>query len=652
VFGKGFGQRAATSPLRGTTKGAEMPALQNQITLTVIFAKLTLGLSIGGKSMWPRILAVLIACFTPLLAGTYNAATCNQSDVNAVINGPIHSAVTGDTILIPAGTCTWSSSISIAGVCIVIQGTGTPNNGSGSTGTGTLSTTIIDAINDGNTPIFNVSSLPYSGCNGLSAFRISTLIISPGANVTNGFSPITIIGVCTSSGCPNVRLDNLEFPTWSESVTGTNADWMIRTDNVFGVLDHNTIPPGTNVTLLNANHSAYLGVGAYGDNSWAQPDSFGTANNLFMENNSIYIGGQTANDCDIADNVPDIGGCRIVGRYNSITANGSYSVFYVHGLDTTGRPRGGRQIEAYKNSVQCTSSGGCNAGMVTFRSGTGYVWGNTMTVSSGGFYNNIATIVVYRTVFTNNPFGACGGSGPWDTNDGKVYYSGTNSSSNGSTTLTDTTKSWSTNQLTPSGAPYSVYDVTQGWWAEIASNTSNTLTIQPSIPEQINTFNSGDSYQILRATACADQGGRGAGAYISGSNPSPTGPLSQALDPIYEWMDTAAVVFHGNISSDTGRTIANRDWYTDSSAGQQTSPTSPFNGASGVGWGTLANRPTTCTPTVGYWATDTTTLYKCLSTNTWTASYIPFTYPHPLDTSVPSQDNLPSPPTGLTAVVE
>lgn len=78
----------------------------------------------------------------------------------------------------------------------------------------------------------------------------------------------------------------------------------------------------------------------------------------------------------------------------------------------------------------------------------------------------------------------------------------------------------------------------------------------------------------------------------------------------------------------------------------------------GVGCGTLANRPGTCTTGVGYWATaqscaNTTnmvgvspttpisgTLYKCTATNTWTAYYQPYTYPHPLrsesDTTAPT----------------
>jgi len=73
-----------------------------------------------------------------------------------------------------------------------------------------------------------------------------------------------------------------------------------------------------------------------------------------------------------------------------------------------------------------------------------------------------------------------------------------------------------------------------------------------------------------------------------------------------------------------------------------------FDGTSGVGCGTLANRPATCTTGVGYWATDQSCsdlsgvvgvnpttpisgmLYKCTATNTWTAYYTPYTYPHPL----------------------
>jgi hypothetical protein len=87
-----------------------------------------------------------------------------------------------------------------------------------------------------------------------------------------------------------------------------------------------------------------------------------------------------------------------------------------------------------------------------------------------------------------------------------------------------------------------------------------------------------------------------------------------------------------------------------------------FNGTVGVGRGTKASMPSTCTTGVGFWVTDegswNTNLaantsgrfYKCTATNTWTLYYTPLTYPHPLRTG--SQAAAPSPPTNLAAVVQ
>lgn len=68
-----------------------------------------------------------------------------------------------------------------------------------------------------------------------------------------------------------------------------------------------------------------------------------------------------------------------------------------------------------------------------------------------------------------------------------------------------------------------------------------------------------------------------------------------------------------------------------------------FNGTTGIGRGTAA--PTgSCTTGVGYWQCSTATptadpnivqtgtLWKATATNTWTAYYTPYTYPHPLAT--------------------
>jgi hypothetical protein len=73
----------------------------------------------------------------------------------------------------------------------------------------------------------------------------------------------------------------------------------------------------------------------------------------------------------------------------------------------------------------------------------------------------------------------------------------------------------------------------------------------------------------------------------------------------------------------------------------------------GVSSGPLGSIPGTCSVGQGYWATDqsvsdltgmvgvnpatkiTGVLYRCLSTNVWTAYYSPYTYPHPLRGSAP-----------------
>lgn len=590
----------------------------------------------------------LLLVAIPLWAGTYTATDCNYSSVNTIVNGPTHTAVSGDTIIIPAGTCTWTSNLSVT-VGITIQGTGTPNTTPATFGAGTLSTIIIDNAGSNN-PLIGTQFGYSAGA----LFHLSTLDIEPYSVSTSLTSPIQIAGTCTASGCPNVRVDNIGFgltTQWNESGNSSNANWMIRTDNVFGVIDHCTLPSGSQVELFNANHSSYLGVGTYGDNSWAQPDTFGSASALYVENNIAYFN-QAMSDCDVAPVGGAVGGCRVVGRFNHGTFQGAFAFMIPHGLDTDGRPQGGRQIEAYGNTIDCPNSSNVECdGVVGYRSGTGFVFGNTLTnPSSGSYWKYATTITVYRNVYTaTSGWGACGGSSAYDTNDGTVYYSGTTTTGSTGLTMYDSTKTWTTNQLIPSGAPYSVYNVTQGWWAEIASNTSNSITLHSNIPEQTNSFAVGDSYQILRATVCADQAGRGQGNYVSGIPPSPASALSQALDPIYEWDNSVSHSgFNGgnNMGAETLRTIANRDWYTDGSGGSpqaQTSSTSPFSGTSGVGFGTLANRPTTCTPSVGYFATDQGSwnqsgngfgqgvLYQCSSTNMWTSYYMPYTYPHPLE---------------------
>jgi hypothetical protein len=141
---------------------------------------------------------------------------------------------------------------------------------------------------------------------------------------------------------------------------------------------------------------------------------------------------------------------------------------------------------------------------------------------------------------------------------------------------------------------------------------------------------------------CRDQIGAGPDASLwDYSQPAP----AQAKVPAYFWMnkrtDTGAELkvnlqCPGGSAEDCAdqskQIVRNRDYFVYNAS---------FDGASGVGEGTLANRPVTCTTGVGYWATDQGEwnsehagndgqLYKCTAPNTWTVYYIPYTYPHPL----------------------
>ena len=604
-------------------------------------------------------------------ATTYTALSSAESAVAI----EVALTVNGDTVQIPCSpsTSVWTLPL-IVTKSITITGLGaTPNSGAATTGSGTNCLTIVDDNPTGT--IFDFTPT-YSSSNNLTV--LEDMNIDPDPSAGTLYDPVWIIGTCTSNGCPNFRGDNIWFglgSPWGQELYGSQSEAAFLVENAFGVLDHDTVCTSSAVCvgpadfeMLNASLGYYLGVGQYGDNSWAQPDSLGGANNIFVENNLLWKGGYYAiSDTEESDTFTDRGGARIVVRYNTMHATGTsatFGIFQNHGMDSGGRTRGGREAEVYDNTYYCAVTGtGCAGLDGGMRSGAGLFFGNQFIFSGGsaGSSTNL-NLSIYRNAGSwNAPFGFCGGGndsgadGAYDQNDGVVYYSGT-ATAGGTLTLTDTSKSFT--NLVPSGSPYSVYDVTQGWYSEVVSNTSTTITVLAATNSShapFTGFNSGDSYEVLRATVCGDQPARGQGSYVSGNTPSPTGWLGEALDPIYRWADT----YSGGTPSQPGiyanankRLIANRDWY-DQASGVQTSPTSPFNGTSGTGWGVVANRPTTCSVQVGYFATDVGTqgtLYECLTTNTWTAAYTPYTYPHPLDTGGNSQTSV-DPPATVNATV-
>ena len=540
------------------------------------------------------VIIVLFGASLTRAQGTYTAASCNRSDVNAVINGPTHTAVSGDVIIIPTtgSPCTWTSGITISGKGIDITGTGTPNTGGGTFGAGTPSTTLID---NAAAPLFTFTNLGY----GQTAKVELLTLTGAGANNSVLPAPLSFSGTCTISGCAEIRVDNINFSagTWA----GPTVDGSyIAEDNVFGVVDHNTVNEtapfpggGAGPPLLDTSNDAWQGVGGYGDNSFATADTFGTAQVLYVENNSLTA--IRINDNDVPPTGGGAGGARLACRFNKIfNMNGSGACGAAHGTAWGGRFRGQRQLEAYYNQATCPINTPCNTAF-SIPSGTGYVFSNTLTASTGSGMNASVSIALYRTEgYGAAPWNNCDGTQPWD----------------------------------------------QSPW----SSTSE----------------------------CLDQPGTGAGLLLANATPVLSSALGtvcsvaglcwtqNALDPVYEAGDSGSNLAAGVEVSDPTRLAGH--YYAEVSKSPQSSPTSPFNGTSGTGYGTLANRPATCTTGVGYWATDQGNwntygsqegeLSKCSSTNTWTMIYQPYTYPHPLTAGGGSGTGpAPNAPTDLTATV-
>lgn len=612
-------------------------------------------------------LAITFACLTTR-ATTYTAASCSYADVNSCFTGsggscsPSGTAANGDTVIIPAtgSPCTWTTGITISGKGIDITGTGTPNAGGGTTGAGSSNTTLID---NASAPFFTFTNLSYG-----QTAKVELLTLSAsGASSYSTLAAIMFQGSCTSNGCANVRVDNITFASGTWYLPAADGGLVVY-DNVFGVIDHNTTSEsgasgGAGPPLIEANNSAWAGTGSYGNNSFYAADSFGTAQAMYVENNSVdYL---RIADNDVAPTNGAVGGDRIVCRFNTVTHLNGSGICGGHGTAWGGYFRGERQVEAYYNSYTCSPSSFCNAGDGQ-TSGTGYYFSNSYAASAGEGFNTFLDVDVQRTWRGQSPWLYCDGNGAYDNNTGTVYASGT-LTTGGTTTVSDSSQSWTTNQWQSNGSPYSVYDVTQDLPGDIVSNTATQLTVvqQPyNTGGSLATFAIGDSYEILKATGCIDQTGTGRSTVLlSGSTPSPTGWVGSVSDPVYQAGITITVggsssglPAQGAIHNEGVRLASNRDYYGEVSTSAQSSATSPFNGTSGTGYGTLANRPTTCTPTVGYWATDTGTwntynsqqgtLYLCETTNTWTAAYTPYTYPHPLDSAGATTPTHPS-ATGL-----
>jgi hypothetical protein len=391
------------------------------------------------------------------------------------------------------------------------------------------------------------------------------------------------------------RVDHIHIDKSTYSVAN-NGKLMLLGGPLNGVIDHNLLSFGTNMGWIH-----FVNGAGTGDAAWAAATGFGGSNFIFAEDNTTearpdpYFS-PPAYTATMSD--CHTGG-RFVLRYNHLSNSG---LGQTHPTGHAGHDRGCRAHEIYGNVVETTYNRYTEQPSFAFEynnSGPALVWGNSL----GGMFKNIlyfnvirANSGTYNQAATPNGWGYCG-----------TEFNGIGSN-------------WDGNTNSTSGYP------------------------------------------------CLDQPGRGQGNLLSGNFPNQinttTGQISwpnQALEPVYEWLTTGDIVtgWGGSwLSNQTEtRIVANQDYYLhhNNSGCNQNAATC----ATGVGSGTLAQRPANCTTGTAWWATDqggnwnTTNgsandgaLYRCIAANTWSLYYTPYTYPHPL-TLADSAQPPPRAPTGV-----
>lgn len=496
------------------------------------------------------IVLIIILFASPAWADTHVAESCSLAHVNAALG----AAEAGDTVTVPAGSCTWDARICTGTATGVCNTAGYIERGVVLQGSYDATTITANWANEQHALIHVAPNSTSIAAN--EAYRITGFILD-GAGKVN----CATVSVNSVTAMTNIRIDHNTF------INGLKVDDEVKGirmyGSAFGVIDNNTFSMVGNVAIdcEGDTETGYAG----GIDIWAARYDPATNTAKNSETGSIY-------NVYIEDNnfltaptwIAGGHGMRYVARYNTFGATDN-AHSYTPGLDFHGNQ---------------------TAGMATM---IGEVYGNKFIVGTGYYANYIVDqrggIV---RMFYNNVHGYTGSAA--------------------SVKVREEYNDADTNAPLHNPGTYYMRPMDSYFWINAKSGT--TL---------INAYQS---------TQCVDS---------------------------------------------CGYTIAeNSNWYdhdsTNCAAGGEAC-------TAGVGCGTLANRPASCTAGVGYWATDQScsdvsayvgaggvtatkkivgTLYKCTATDTWTQYYEPYDYPHPLtlgdegDTTAPVTTITTSDPQSVT----
>lgn len=413
------------------------------------------------------VLVMTLANVAQTFALTRVAKSCFQSDIQLEIN----SSISGDTIQVPSGECTWTQGLIIPNdKKIVIKGAGKDFTLITSNSTGSL----VDLQRSG------------SRLTGFTFMFVSTNYVA-GINVYGN----------------DWRVDNCNF------INQTSYNVM-----AIGPRGTSTYPGPTglidNCTFSNCRIVVMGDASLMANSLWAEPLDLGTEKAVYIE------------DCEFTR--------TIFG--NSIDANygGSYVFRYNVVIDSTteahsvqGTHRATRKWEIYKNEFKQVNQ---NMWTPFFqRGGTGVIFDNTI---SGAWSQPAITLDNVRSCYDKGDGGICNGGSSWDGNQPlETGGTGSHIGASGSSVLSDASKSWGENGL----VGIYVYNLTDGSKGQITANTSTTVSAILSGGTR-NSWNNGDQYKITNGYPCRDQIGRATDQFLWTST-SPYPP--QQHEPVYAW---------------------------------------------------------------------------------------------------------------------
>lgn len=479
------------------------------------------------------------------------AASASRVDVAAAVA----AALPGQVVGVPAGTSVWTAPITVQGITLVAYGTNS-----------TPQVTILDSnrIYDGT---FMQPMLVIQTTN--TPTRITGFDIEPGGATNTTYYKGKIIVNDNGLAGGSWRVDNC----WFGPLLDATFKVYQFTNPAPGLIDHCKFS-GTHEQIqvygISANDS-------YSDVMMSIPSTLGGSNLLVCEQNWVTNAAPNSTSSQFLD--VEAGGVACVR--SNVLFNSTLSV---HGLDTSGRNRSGKQLEVIGNYFYFDGAqfGGPNQ-IVDYRGGYGVVYSNTIVTNgasmSVGF---LGSSKYYRSVSTTDswqPWGPADGGhlSPWD------VLRSTNSDS-GTATATgsfcqDNTKSWVTNQWV--GYTLVNMDVTnlyvQSWnggansitnrycpLSVVSSNNGNTLFWTPTswASQGLLSITSGTKYKLYDVYPGIDFPGYGGGDVISHSGPNlydfytPTNTAlnaaaypRQTLYGIYYWSNTLNGVLINNSSS-------------------------------------------------------------------------------------------------------